>query len=338
LLALLRVFPAEERSLRQIFKPVLDSDIDEALANLSEAQRENFTQAMLRMNPVKPGDHRRKASSFKVFDLRVYHGTGNDESRPKLAPVGSIYTTDGRIMAAGDPDQAALLKVPVSMECYVITFFEGNTFWPPREDSGVARPEGTEEIGGAPICRSVDTEVGNRYGSCGACAYRPFINNKPNRDACSSQLTAIVVPRDFSGIYRLNFSGTNGKPGRMMRKKTDAGWTLLWQHPFAIGTKKEVAKDDPNKRWFVMEPSALTSVRPTPAEEAFLLLLCRRYDTEVFWPERYHIHYEAAKAPPAAPSGEANLAGLLSKGAAPGASAQPTGAAPAPTDKSKNNL
>jgi hypothetical protein len=30
-------------------------------------------------------------------------------------------------MAAGDPDQAALLKVPVSMECYVITFFEGNT-------------------------------------------------------------------------------------------------------------------------------------------------------------------------------------------------------------------
>jgi hypothetical protein len=108
LLALLRVFPAEERSLRQIFKPVLDSDIDEALANLSEAQRENFTQAMLRMNPVKPGDHRRKASSFKVFDLRVYHGTGNDESRPKLAPVGSIYTTDGRIMAAGDPDQAAL--------------------------------------------------------------------------------------------------------------------------------------------------------------------------------------------------------------------------------------
>lgn len=335
---LVKVFPTEEKYLRQIFVPVRDEVLDEALAGLSDAQQQAFAEAMARMNPVRAGDHRRQASSFKLYDLRIYQGTGNDESKPKLAPPGSIYSTDGRILAAGDPDQAALLRVPEKFAGYVISIYEGNTFWPPREDQGGQMPEGVEDTGGAPICRSLDGEKGNRYGSCAACTYRPFIDKKPNRGACTSSMFLIVVPTDFSGVYRFGLSGMSNKAGRAMKKKMDAGWRSIWEHPFLFGTKKEIGKDDPNKRWFSVDPSAQPG-QPSDGEKAVLALLCRRYETEVYWPERRRIYLSAAQSIPEKPHGEANLTSLmaLAKGAV-AAPAAPATAAKAPTDKSRNNL
>jgi hypothetical protein len=186
---------------------------------------------------------------------------------------------------------------------------KGNTYWPPRDDD--KKDDGGESRSNAPLCRSVDAEKGDVFGACDACPNRPFVNgSKPGDDECRGEIVLYVVPADFSGIYRFVFTGTNTKAGRSIVNKF-AAWGEKWDHPFAFKTRKEVDKNDSKRRWFVVEAEPQRSVVPTPEERAFLLLLARKIDTEVFWTERRRIHLAASKAKPVTPPQKANLAGLL---------------------------
>ena len=305
---LIQLFPLEARYLRQI-QPVTDEELSEALKTLPEAQRGAFQKALDRMNPVKIGSHSRRRDGLTIFDVRINHGTGNDETRPKGTPEGGLYSTDSRILATSDRDLAAALRAPELFDAYVIFDRKGNTYWPPRDDD--KKDDGGESRSNAPLCRSVDAEKGDVFGACDACPNRPFVNgSKPGDDECRGEIVLYVVPADFSGIYRFVFTGTNTKAGRSLITKF-AVWGEKWDHPFAFKTRKETDKNDSKRRWFVVEAEPQRSVVPTPEERAFLLLLARKIDTEVFWTERRRIHLAASKAKPVTPPQKANLAGLL---------------------------
>ena len=199
------------------------------------------------------------------------------------------------------------------------------------------KPEG-ESRGNAPLCRSVDGEKGDVNGSCDACPVRPFVNgNKPGDDECRTEVVIYVVPVDFSGIYRFVFNGTNAKAGRDIIKKYSA-WRENWDHPFSFKTKKEVSKTDKDKRWFLAEADPQRSVGPTAEERAFLRLITRKIDTEMYWPERRHIHLLAAKVKdkPVVIGTKANLSGLLASSQA-GAGAIPAQTGAPLKDLSKGN-
>ena len=330
---LISLFPLDARYLKQI-QPVPDEELTEALKTLPEAKRAAFQEALDRMNPVKIGSHSRRRDGLTIFDVRINHGTGNDETRPKGTPEGGLYSTDSRILATGDRDLAAALRAPELFDAYVIFDRKGNTYWPPRDED--KKDDGGETRSNAPLCRSVDAEKGDVYGSCDACPYRPFVNgSKPGDDECRGEVVMYVVPADFSGIYRFVFTGTNTKAGRSVVTKF-AAWREKWDHPFAFKTKKEVDKNDSKRRWFVVEAEPQRSVAPSPEERAFLLLLARKIDTEVYWTERRRIHLAAAKAKPIQAPQKANLSGLLASAQA-GAGALPAQAGAPLKDLSKGN-
>jgi len=328
---LIKLFPEESRYLKQAFRPVTDEDLEAAVRSLPEELARNFGEALERMNPVKQGDHGRKRSGFQMFEARIYHGTGDDPTRPKMTPTGGIYSTDGKILAACDRDSAKALNVPERFEGYVISGYEVNTFWPPRGSDDDAKgdkkdaKDGDENKSKAPICRSIDQIMGDKYGACAACPERPFKDNQVNKNACRNEVHIYFVPRDFSGIYRMVFNGTNTKPGRAIRKSYSSGWRTLWDHPFALTTKKEVDPKDSSRRWFLAQSDVMRSDAPTAEEAKFLNVISRKIDSEYYWVERRRIHLKVLTAGAEKPSGEADLGALMggsgdaSATAAPGA-------------------
>lgn len=325
---LVKIFPDEARYLKQVFRPVTDEELAEVLQDLDPKYAQNFGEALERMNPIKVGDHGRKRSGFQMFEARIYHGTGDDTSRPKLTPTGGIYSTDGKILAACDRDSASTLKVPERFEAYVISGYEVNTFWPPRGGDDDAKGKGDkgeeENKSKAPICRSIDQVMGDKYGACAACPERPFKDNQVNKNACRNEVHIYFVPRDFSGIYRMVFSGTNTKPGRAIRKSYSTGWRQLWDHPFAITTKKEVDPKDSSRRWFLAQSDVMRGDAPTAVEAKFLNMLARKIDTEYYWVEKRRIHLKVLTAGAEKPSGEADLGALMGgSGDAPAAPGAP---------------
>lgn len=327
---LVKLFPEEARYLKQVFRPVTDDELEAAVAALPENLARNFGEALERMNPVKLGDHGRKRSGFQMFEARIYHGTGDDPTRPKLTPTGGIYSTDGKILAACDRDSASALKVPERFEGFVISGYEVNTFWPPRGGDDDAKgdkkdaKEGDENKSKAPICRSIDQIMGDKYGACAACPERPFKDNQVNKNACRNEVHIYFVPRDFSGIYRMVFNGTNTKPGRAIRKSYSSGWRTIWDHPFALTTKKEVDPKDSSRRWFLAQSDVMRSDAPTEEEAKFLNVISRKIDSEYYWIERRRIHLKVLTAGAEKPSGEADLGALMGgSGDAPAASGAP---------------
>jgi hypothetical protein len=309
---LIQLFPLDARYLKQT-QPVTDDELQEALKPLPAAKREAFSQALERMNPVKLGSHSRRRDALTIFDLRINHGTGNDETRPKGTPEGALYSTDSRIQATGDRDLAAALRAPEILDAYIIIDRRGNTYWPPNEDDTdkAGKTEETEARSRAPLCRSIDGEKGDVFGSCEACPNRPFKNgSKPEEDECRGEIVLYVVPVDFSGVYRFVLNGTNTKAGREIIKKY-APWRENWDHPFAFKTRKEVSKKDSKQRWFIVEADPQRNVVPSAEERAFLRALTRKIDTEVYWVERRRIHLAASRAKPPTLGAKANLAGLL---------------------------
>lgn len=265
--------------------PPSTNEIQTAVAALDAIKRDAFIAALARMNPVKLGQHTTR-QEFRLPEMRIFHGTGSDELRPSDAPNGSIYSTDGRILAAPKAALANLkhnpkhAKLGTTVTGFLIAVHEAHTFWPPRNG---ALPPNVEVRANVPICRSLDRKRGDYFGSCEACAYRPFKDGKPNKDGCRNEDHLYFVLSDFSGVYRFVVHGKSIKPGSAAVKKKSRPWATYFQHPFELEAREETQGTD---RWFELAASVSTDVEaPTPVEAALLTALARQVDYEIFFPQ-----------------------------------------------------
>ncbi len=318
--------------LEQVAPPA-PGEIQNALAALPDNKRAAFNAALARMNPVKAGQHTTR-QEFRLPEMRIYHGTGNDELRPSDCPTGGIYTTDGRVLAAPKEALANLkhnpkhAKLGTTVSGFVIGVHEAHTFWPPRSGNN---PPGVEVRTNVPICRSLDRVRGDYFGSCKACVYQPFKDGKPNsKDACRNEDHIYFVLSDFSGVYRFVVHGKSVKPGSAAIKKKTRPWTAYYEHAFELEAKEAKEGTD---RWFQLTASIATDVPdPTDQEVALLNALVRQVDYEIYLPQLHTIYTTEPKA--VANAGSASDMDALLKNAGASGSAGQGGT----KDVSKNNI
>lgn len=329
---LLNLFPNEARALGS-FRPVGDEELARMILGLPDALRQNLQDALDRMNPDMLGMHGMAKKGLRLFDVRIYHGTG--KTAPKGTPPGGIFTTDGRIVATNDADMAAALKVPERFRAYVIANFKGRTLWPANEDDD----DGANKVR-MPICTSYDQEKGDRYGLCAACPHRPFISEHEKGD-CRNEMTFFLVPEDFSGILRWQFSKSGMETARAILKEMGKGWRAQWEKPFLFTTREEAGPKD--SRYFVAVPSPVNQPTP-PAIAAALRVLARKIDTEVYWPALRAVHLRAMypelrirrNDEPAEPTKKTDGAGLAALAGLGGAKQLPDLSGSAPAGGRKN--
>lgn len=319
--------PEWQQYLEQVAPPA-PGEIDRALTALQENKRKAFLSALARMNPVKLGQHTSRRE-FNLPDLRVYHGTGNDEMRPAECPTGGIYGTDGRLLAATKATLPSLAFNPkfrdlgTTVRGFVISMHEAATFWPPRTGQ---LPAGIEVRANVPICRTLDRKRGDYFGSCDACVYRPFKDGKSNKDACRNEDHAYFVLADFSGVYRVVFSGTSIKPGSAAIKKKTRPWPSYFAQAFELDARE---RTEGSNRWFELTAEVSATVAaPDEAESTLLSALTRQIDYEIFFPRIYAMY----TTPPKAVATQGTVSDMDSLLAAAG------GAADAKKDVSNKNL
>lgn len=308
---LAKLFPNDAMYLRRT-QPVDDEKLEDLIAKLPDQLQSNFRDAMEKLTPMKVGDHRARRSAIQTYDVRVYHGTGDDPMRPMLVTEGGLYGSDGTYLAAANPELAEMHKAPASFDAYVLGGYDVNTLWPPREKEkeaalvfGIGGPDDDTKAN-APICRSLDREWGDTYGSCASCTLRPFRGQGKGKEeaavdeevtyGCRSEVQLWVAPRDLSGIYRFVFAGTNAKIGRAILKKTQP-WKHLHSYFFRMTTEKEVSKTDKKQRWFLVKAEERKGKDDLPQVEVtnVLAAIARKIDTEYYWPERRRIHLSVPK-------------------------------------------
>lgn len=327
------VLPQLVAYLEQVAPPA-PGEIQNALAALPPEKRAAFTAALARMNPVKAGQHTTR-QEFRLPEMRMFHGTGTDELRPSDCPQGGIYTTDGRVLAAPKDALANLkhnpkhAKLGTTVTGFVIGVHEAHTFWPPRNGN---LPAGVESRSNMPICRSLDRKRGDYFGSCEACANRPFRDGKANKDACRNEDHIYFVLSDFSGVYRFVIHGKSIKPGSAAIKKKTLPWPAYYEHAFELEAKEAKQGTD---RWFELTASIATDV-PDPSEQEAALLnaLVRQVDYEIYLPQMYAIYTTEPKANASAGTAS-DMDALLKNAGAPGAAPSTPGGT---KDVSKNNL
>lgn len=280
--------PAHAQYLSQVTPPNRD-ELSEAIEVLPSANKAAMVEAFSRMNPVKVGQHTAKRD-FSLPDIRIYHGTGTDEQRPGDCPTGGIYSTDGRVLAAPKEALANLRFNPKHtnlkevLSGYVIGVHEAATFWPPRN---APPPEGVEVRNNMPICRSIDRERGDYFGSCKSCVYLAFKDGKPNKDACRNEDHVYVVLADFSGVYRIVVSGTSVKPGSRAVKTKSKSWSSYYAHAFDFDARAETQGTN---RWFELNANVSSAPDPTPEQTAVLNILARQIDFQIYYPTLYRIY------------------------------------------------
>jgi len=328
--------PPHAQYLSQVSPPTAD-ELTDAIAALPAANKAAMIDAFARMNPVKIGQHTAKRD-FTLPDIRVFHGTGPDEQRPADCPTGGIYSNDGRVLAAPKEALANLRFNPKYKDLkevlsgYVIGVHEAATFWPPRNGPP---PEGVVIRNGSPICRSIDRERGDYFGSCKACAYVAFKDGKLNRDACSNEDHVYVVLADFSGVYRIVFKGTSMKPGSRAIKTKSKSWPAYYAHAFDLDARPETQGTN---RWFELNANVSSAPDPTPEQTEVLNILARQIDFQIYYPALYRTYTTEPKMSQTQGT-TADMDDLLKKvGGAGGAAAPGAGPAAAATQAAKKDV
>jgi len=218
-------------------------------------------------NPEKQGIHS-TTSGFEPTALKVYHGVGNDQTRPRQCLPGQFFSGDSHVL--GEKFNAVPLAI-----------FERNTLWPPQSDTG----EGNK----APICNSVDRKTGSKYGSCDACPLNPKVRSY-TQGGCTAEYAVYLMDETMTSIYDLRFSKSSGKTGRVLMdilKKQKFVWERWFTFEAVPQTKGS------SKKYYIIGASpiadavkAVTSVAFHPLFSAFSKLI----DADVYYPQLAAVH------------------------------------------------
>ena len=222
--------------------PPEDGELTAMVENLPQAQRESFEVLIESLNPVREGFVSSRAD-FRIPKAALYHGVGDDPARPAAAPVGSVYASDGLVLAAWDKNQARQLKIGQTFEAAIILIEETRTLKMPRDKSKPLPPD-IDPDSKAPICYSLDRQRGSRYGACAACPNRPYANGKWAPDSCTNDARIYFVLRGFKGIYSISVKGASMKKAvQVIQRQKGRPWDVWYD----IGVSEE--KNELG-RWF----------------------------------------------------------------------------------------
>jgi len=227
------------------------------ISKLTPEWQEKVAGLVRKMRPNKQGVHM-KGSGFKIPEIKLYHGVGNDESRPpKLAP-GDFYTSDSRGL---DSEFVAT----------VIGLHETRTMWPPL---------GAEKSG--PLCYSLDMAQGSKYGKCEEC---PNAKKLPRDGGCGTEVVAYLVDKNMTGVYSIKFSKTSYRAGRNLINLVQSG-DEIWSRWISFSSQEF---KESSKRWFGIKPTGVESKNPAdvylPKElDPVLRALSQAVDAEVYFP------------------------------------------------------
>jgi hypothetical protein len=300
-----------------------DGELTAMVENLPSAQRENFEVLIESLNPVREGFVSARAD-FRIPKAALYHGVGDDPARPAAAPVGSVYTADGLVLAAWDKNQARSLKIGQTFEAAIILIEETRTLKMPRDKSRPLPPD-IDPDSKAPICYSLDRHRGSRYGACAACPNRPYANGKWAPDACTNDARIYFVLRGFKGIYAITVKGASMKKAvQVIQRQKGRPWDV-WYDLGVAEEKNELG------RWFSLTATphatddAPQGEQTTPEERGVFRTLSRTVLHESYLPDLQRIYLAAEQPKEASGSGAADMTALLA-------------AASAAPDYSKNNL
>lgn len=243
--------PKPIRALFNIMPAVEPDELTAMVEQLPDHLRANFEALVEGMNPVREGIVSTN-TQFKIPEMRLYHGVGDDPARPPAAPVGSIYTSDGKILAAWDKQQAKSLKIDQVFTGAAVFLQETRAWWKPRDKSYVLPPD-VDPTSNAPICRSLDRAMGDRYGACPACPHRPYAKGSYDPNGCVNDARLYVVLKDFSAIYAMTLKGASLKKGVLPIQRINGKPWDLW---FDFGLSEERNNQG---RWFSLTSTPHTT-------------------------------------------------------------------------------
>lgn len=300
------------------FKRPQPEDLQYALNALPDVERLAFQGVMEQMRAEKPGTHVAD-ERFQVTDIKWFHGTGHDESRPQLCPPGGIYSKDGRILMA--PKGFDHLNAPQSMVAAVVGIHATQAFWPPRDSNPNGTvPPGMDRKSKTPYCTSLDRVRGSNFGDCGACVYRPW--REKGVKECAQDVHLYLILQGFSGLYRMIVSGTSVKTGAgpvLARTKT---WPNSWHRFFEFDTKAET---NGTNRWFELQTRVATNKDfpqgiPLSKEAAEVCaLISAQIDAEIYYPGLAQLYTKSQRM--TQPETKADLASAIEQATAAAAAA-----------------
>lgn len=290
--------PHLKERLNKVIRPSFD-ELNGAINAISDENKRNNLKELLAKLTEEPEGMHTNNRGLRLPELRIYQGTGDDANKPETTPTGGIYGTDGAVLTvpAAFASQWKAQGVGTEMRFLLICMIDARTFWPPRDEPNFSI-EGVEVKKNVPICRSLDRNVGNKFGDCASCSYRPFKDGQPSKVSCRDEAHAYVITEDFKHIYRLLISSTSMKTAATPIKKKVQNWPKPWSYYFNLTAK---AENKDMKKWFVFSPTvAVDENSPqginTPIEiQKVMSLLCRQIDCDIYYPQLSEIYGSASE-------------------------------------------
>ena len=203
---------AKKMPSRRDFDIILTKMMDnDATADDAEA----LSKILAQTSSEQLGGFDKGDDSISFPEVRVFHGSGNDENRPEDIPPGVFYLTTKENFGK-------------EFDACVIAFWKGRTMWP--EGDG----------GGAPMCASMDRLVGSSFGKCETCPDKPWRDGK--RTQCSDDVGVFLVTRDLSRLAIMRFTKTSARTGNNLVRKlrmTSTLWSKWWRFTLEKQTNNE---------------------------------------------------------------------------------------------------
>lgn len=201
-------------------------EFEAAVQLVAADQREKLVELIERMSSDKPGVHRSQ-EGFAPTLVKLYHGVGNDESRPAKLVPGNFYSSTSRDLTD-------------KMVVAILGFSDGRTLWPPKDAES-----------NQPVCSSHDGVNGSKYGACASCPSKALPYTK---GGCTPQFNFWFIDQEATGIYELVFSKTSYKAGQALAR-TVSDSRRAWDRWIEFAS---VARTEGDKKWFVVKASPIS--------------------------------------------------------------------------------
>lgn len=273
------------------------ADLEDAVKALSPEENQAFMSFWERRTEPHDGMGEGTEQSFTstLKRIKLYQGSGDDQGRPEDCREGGLYVQHGPTLAVL-PDDAARLEMPGFLRAAVIGFYNGRTYWAPKDNKGQPQfPPGFSKDHRGPICSSLDRQVGGYYDKCETCPFRPSQGASGEDRTCRNETTLFLMLENYN-VYRMDISSTTLPTCATPIRSQVENWRFMWECFFQFSTEKRTQGD---RRWFVTKSALARSKafpQGIPTSEGFRKLaqyFARMISTQWYYPTLSRIYADA---------------------------------------------